>query len=81
MGDAVMSPNELPVIQKTYDLLRWASERVGRFPRPHRHILSEQLPGGLHDLFDLPLEAKYTHDRGPLLERANRLVERLRFGV
>ena len=78
---AIMSPNELPVIQKTYDLLKWTNERVARFPRPHRHELGSRLLAALHDLFDVLLAAKYTRDRGALLDRANLLVEQLRFRV
>jgi len=76
-----MSPNELPVIQRAYDLLKWTSERVSRFPRVHRDSLEALVLSRLNELFDFLLEAKYTRDRGPLLERANVLVEQLRFRV
>ena len=55
-----MSKAELPVIQRTYDLLKWTSERVARFPRVHRHALGERLLAEMHGLFDVLLEAKYT---------------------
>ena len=81
MAGETMSNGELPVIQKTYDLLKWVSERVVRFPRPHRHALGDRLLAELHDLFDVLLAAKYTHVRRPLLDRANVLLEQLRFRV
>lgn len=74
-----MSSPELPVIQRTYDLLKWFSERVARFPRVHRHTLGALILSHLHALLDLLLEAKYTKDRGPPLARANVLAEQLRF--
>ncbi len=74
-----MSNPELPIIRRAYDLLKWTSERVARFPRPHRHEIGSRLLAALHELFDVLLEAKYTRDRGPLLDRANLLVEQLRF--
>ena len=76
-----MSHAELPVIQRSYDLLKWVSERVARFPRPHRHTLGERLLAGLHELFDVLLEAKYTRIRGSLLDLANQLLEQLRFRI
>ncbi len=76
-----MSNPELPVIQRTYDLLKRTSERVARFPRVHRDNLGALILSRLNDLFDLLLEAKYTRDRGALLDRANVLVEQLRFRV
>lgn len=72
---------ELPIIQKTYDLLKWFSERVVRLPRVHRDGLGALVLARLNELFDVPLDAKYTRDRGTLLDRANVLVEQLRFRV
>jgi hypothetical protein len=74
-----MSNPELPIIQRTYDLLKWTSERVARFPRVHRDSLDTLIVSRLNELFDVLLEAKYTRPRGALLERANMLVEQLRF--
>ncbi len=76
-----MSNPELPVILRTYDLLKWTGERVARFPRIHQHTLGRLLFAHLHDLFDLLLEAKYTRQREPLLSRANLILEQLRFRV
>lgn len=76
-----MSGAELPVIQRAYDLLKWTSERVARFPRAHRPALGAALVGRLHALFDALLEAKYARARGDALDRANVLVEQLRFRV
>jgi len=76
-----MSNPELPIIQKTYDLLTWFSERVARFPRVHRDSLGALILSRLNELFDVLLEAKYTKPRGALLDRANGLVEQLRFRV
>lgn len=76
-----MTNPELPVIQKTYDLLKWFSERVVRFPRVHRDTLGALILSRLNDLFDVLLEAQYTRHREPLLLRANLLVEQLRFRV
>jgi hypothetical protein len=76
-----MSPNELPVIQRTYDLLKWTSERVARFPRAYRESLGALILSRLNELFDVLLEAKYTRARGALLDRANVLIVHLRFRV
>ena len=76
-----MSNPELPVIQKTYDLLKGTSERVARFPLVHRDTLGALVLARLNELFDVQLEAKYTRDRGAMLDRANVLLVQLRFRV
>jgi hypothetical protein len=70
---------ELTVITKTYDLLLWSCHHTGRFPRQHRFVLGERIERNLYCLLDQLIEAKYTRQRQPLLEQANRTLEVLRF--
>jgi hypothetical protein len=43
---------ELPVIQKTYDLVRWYVPILNRLPRDHKFALGERLTGALYDLLE-----------------------------
>src|SRR5262245_44726864 len=70
---------ELTVITKTYDLIRWACPRTSRFPRQLRFVLGERIERRLHDLLGTLIQARYTRQRPPLLEQANRTLEVLRF--
>jgi hypothetical protein len=70
---------ELAVITKTYDLIRWSCHHTGKFPRNHRFVLGERLEGNLYDLLETLIRAKYTRQRQPLLEQANLTLEILRF--
>jgi hypothetical protein len=73
------APPELTVIAKAYELLRWTTDRIVRFPRLHRHTLGERLEGQVYDVLERLLRAKYTRDRAPLLRDINLELEVLRF--
>ncbi|MBY0228535.1 MAG: diversity-generating retroelement protein Avd, partial [Gemmataceae bacterium] len=71
--------DELPVIQKAYDLVKWACEHVGRFPRKHRFTLGERIERRLYDLLEGLVAARWTKERAGLLREANRSLELLRW--
>ena len=70
---------ELLVITKTYDLILWSCHPTSRFPRNHRFVLGERMERHLYHLLETLLQAKYTRNRQALLERANLILEILRF--
>src|SRR5437660_5624591 len=70
---------ELIVITKTYDLILWSCNHTSQFPRNHRFVLGERIERNLYDLLEILIQAKYTRQRQPLLERANLRLEVLRF--
>lgn len=72
---------ELPVIAKAFDLAKEMTERTRKFPRDLRFVLGDRILATTYDLFDLLLEARYSKTRHALLDRANLLLERLRFQV
>ncbi len=71
--------DELIVLTKAYDLVRELMTRVDRYPRGHKFLLGDRTLASACDLFDLLLEAKYSRDKVALLDRANLILERLRF--
>src|SRR5208282_2238982 len=71
--------DELTVITKTYDLILWSCNHTGKFPRNHRFVLGERIERNLYDLLETLIQAKYTRERQPLLEKANLMLEILRF--
>lgn len=76
-----MAQEELAVIQKTYDLVKWSCEHIARFPRSHRFTLGERIERRLYDLLERLIEARYTKQRAELLRQANLTLEVLRYQV
>src|SRR5271167_271987 len=72
---------ELTIITKTYDLILWSCNHTGKFPRNHRFVLGERIERNLYDLLETLIQAKYSRQRQPLLEKANLTLEILRFQI
>jgi hypothetical protein len=73
--------DELPVLVKAFDLAKEMTERTRKFPRDLRFVLGDRILATTYDVFDALLEAKYSSTKRPMLDRANLLLERLRFQV
>jgi hypothetical protein len=41
--------NDLPIIQKAYDLIKWYVPILDRLPQRHRFTLGERIINGLYD--------------------------------
>jgi hypothetical protein len=74
-----MADQELPLLLKTYDLVRWSCLHTSKFPRSHRFVLGERIERRLYDLLETLIQAKYRRDRQGLLQQANLTLEVLRF--
>ena len=48
---------ELPIIQKTYDLIKWYIPILNRLPRDHRFALGDRMTKGLYDLLEGLIQA------------------------
>jgi hypothetical protein len=59
---------DLPVIQKTYDLVKWYIPILNRLPRDHRFTLGERIIQGLYDLLEGLILARYSQDKLERLE-------------
>jgi hypothetical protein len=70
---------ELPIIQKTYDLILWYVPVINRLPRDFKFTLGERVTTGLFDLLDGLIEARYTTKKLSRLEAINTSLDRLRF--
>lgn len=46
---------ELSIIQKTYDLIKWYVPILNRLPRDHKFMLGDRIISGLYDLLDSKL--------------------------
>lgn len=72
--------SDLPVIQKTYDLIQWYVPILNRLPRDHRFALGNRMIEKLYDLLEGLIQARYSHqDKLSQLKSLNIDLEVLRY--
>ena len=75
-----MAKDELFVIDRMYELVKWFLGRLEKFPRSHRYGLGQRIEARLYGVFEGLVQAKYA--AGPekirTLETANLDLEVLR---
>ncbi len=72
-------PEDLPVIQKTYDLIQWYIPHINKIPRSHRFGLGDRIVNNLYEMLEMLIEARYRRDRREILQSINISVEKLRY--
>ncbi|MEM9005712.1 MAG: diversity-generating retroelement protein Avd [Cyanobacteria bacterium P01_F01_bin.86] len=71
---------ELPIIQKTYDLITWMVPIIDRLPRTHRFTLGDRIIQELYNLLDSLIAARYTKaNRLSVLRGLNTRLQVLRY--
>jgi hypothetical protein len=71
--------NELPIIQKTYDLIKWYVPILNRLPRDHKFNLGDRIISELYDLLDRLIIAQYTKEKLSILEPLNPRLTIIRY--
>jgi hypothetical protein len=69
---------DLPIIQKTYDLIQWYVPLLNNLPRSHRFILGDRIITGLYELLEALITARYESNKLPLLTPLNSKLDILR---
>lgn len=70
--------NELSIIQKTYDLIKWYVPILNRLPKSHKFTLGDRMIGGLYDFLEGLIQAKYAKHKLGILETLNTRLDILR---
>jgi hypothetical protein len=70
---------ELPIIQKTYDLILWYVPHLNRLPRDHKFALGNRLTEGLYELLEGLIQARYSTEKLARLESLNSLLDVIRY--
>ena len=71
---------ELPIIQKTYDLIKWYVPILSRLPRDHRYGLGERMTHLLYELLEGLIQARYLNkNKLYRLETLNTQLDILRY--
>lgn len=71
--------DELPIIQKTYDLIKWYVPILNRLPRNHKFLLGDRMIAGLYNLLEELLKARYEQHKLSRLETLNSNLDVLRY--
>lgn len=69
---------DYPVIVKTYNLTLWYIKKLDSLPKNHRYTLGEKIQNTLLNLLLILSDAIYSKDKKPLLQKANKEIEKLR---
>jgi hypothetical protein len=71
--------DDLPIIQKTYDLIKWYVPILNRLPRDHKFLLGNRIITELYDLLDILIIARYAKQKLDHLESLNSKLDILRY--
>ncbi len=69
---------DLPIIQKTYDLIKWYVPILNRLPRQHKFALGDRMVAGLYDLLEGLILARYAQEKITQLQLLNAKLDILR---
>ena len=70
--------SDLPIIQKTHDLIKWYVPVLNRLPRDHKFVLGDRIATGLYELLDGLIRVRYSKDKLPKLWDLNTQIDILR---
>jgi hypothetical protein len=71
--------NNLPIIQKTYDLIKWYVPILARLPRSYKFNLGDRLTCRLYELLEELIIARYEKQKIDRLEKLNSSLEIIRY--
>ncbi len=71
--------DELPIIQKMYDLIVWFVPILNRLPHSHKFILGDRIIKRLYKLLDEMVLARYEQDKLKRLEAIDPEIVLLRY--
>ncbi|MGK7957834.1 MAG: diversity-generating retroelement protein Avd, partial [Crocosphaera sp.] len=71
--------SELPVIQKTYDFIKWFVPILNKLPRDHKFLLGDRMITELYELLEGLLRARYTKEKLTQLQALNSELDILRY--
>lgn len=70
---------DLPIIQKTYDLIKWYVPILNRLPKNHKFTLGQRMIMGLYDLLEGLIQARFATEKLTQLQALNTKLDILRY--
>ncbi len=71
--------SDLPILQKTYDFVKWYVEILNHLPKTHKYLLGDRLIVNLYDFLEKLVQAQYQQEKLDLLTSLNRQLEVIRY--
>ncbi len=71
--------DDLPIIQKVYDLIKWYVPMLNRLPREHRFQLGDRMVTGLYELLESLIRVRYQREKLTQLQVINSKLDILRY--
>jgi len=71
--------SELPVIVKTYDLLKYLLPQLAKYPKNQRYLLGQRIEEQVLDLLEEFIEAQYAKEKSEILKKANLRLVKIRY--
>ncbi len=75
----IQTQQELPVIQKTYDVVLWAVPLLNKLPRNFKFVLGDRIQTALYTFLEGLIRARYARDKLPILEPLNADLDIVRY--
>ena len=69
---------DLPIIQKTYDLIKWYIPILNRLPKDHKFLLGNRMITELYELLESLITIRYKQEKLAQLEALNSKLDILR---
>ncbi len=70
---------DLPIIQKTYDLIKWYVPILNSLPRDQKFMLGDRIVSGLYDLLEGFILARFAEKKLARLQALNGRLDVLRY--
>ena len=70
---------ELPIIQRTYDLIKWFVPLINKLPRDHKFALGDRMLETLYGFLEGLIRARYRREKLEMLESLNAELDVLRY--
>ncbi len=70
--------SDLPIINKTYELIKWYVPILNRMPKDHKFGIADRIINRLYDLLEGLSEARYDSEKLQKLKRLNAKIDILR---
>ncbi len=70
---------ELPIIQKTYDLIKWYVPILDRLPKNHKFTLGERMINRLYNILEELIKARFIKQKIEILNGINIQLDILRY--
>jgi hypothetical protein len=70
---------ELPIIQKTYDFIKWYIPHLNKLPREHKFALGDRMIKGLYGILEELIRVRFAKTKAEQLQSINTELDVLRY--